>query len=145
MIAFFRCVAEAVVEKGVRGLAGMVPGGGFAYDEAGAAWTKYRDRTHADAIRAELQQLTRTGYEEARREAAAAAREVVGGDPPVELELYLAQIPAAVQQSLKRADDPTGTTVPAAFTLSSPDDVLCLLPPRPPRFRPGDPLPGVPG
>ena len=30
MFVFFRRVAEAVVENGMRGLAGMVPGGRFA-------------------------------------------------------------------------------------------------------------------
>ena len=146
MIVFFRCVAEAVVEKGVRGLAGMVPGGAFAYDVAGAAWKKYRDRQTADEIRGEIQRLAATSFEDARREAVAAAKEAAGGDEAsVELELYLSQIPAAVKQSLKRADDPTGFTVPAGFALDSADDVFKLLPPRPPRFRPHDPLPGLPG
>ena len=34
MFVFFRCVAEAIVAKGVRGLLEMVPGGGFIYDVA---------------------------------------------------------------------------------------------------------------
>jgi hypothetical protein len=36
MLVFFRCIAEAIAEKGVRGLAGMVPGGPYACDVAGA-------------------------------------------------------------------------------------------------------------
>ncbi len=76
-----------------------------------------------------------------------AAREAVSdaADDIIDLELYLTAIPDAVRQSLKRPEDPTGKTVPAAFTLKSADDVLKLLPPRPPRFRPGMALPGKPG
>ncbi len=37
MRVFFRCVAEAVVENGVKGLAAMVPGGPYAYAVAESA------------------------------------------------------------------------------------------------------------
>lgn len=50
-----------------------------------------------------------------------------------------------MRRSLKRSDDPTGTTVPATFSLNSPDDFAELLPARPPRFAPGQALPGKPG
>lgn len=146
MIAFLKCVAEAVIEKGVGGLASMIPGGEYAYNVAQSAWKKYRDQKKDAEQRAEIQQLAQSTFEDAKRAAAEAVREATGGkDTPIELELYLSQVPAAVQQSLKRPEDPTGTTVPPTFFLNSPDDVLKLLPPRPPRFRPGDPLPGKPG
>jgi hypothetical protein len=146
MLAFLRCVAEAVVENGVRGIAGMVPGGSYAYDVARSVWEKYRQRRNEAEIRADVQALAQTSFEQAREAAATVAHDATGSqDPPIELELYLSQVPAAVQQSLKRPDDPSGRTVPAKFALGSPDDVLRLLPPRPPGFRPGDPLPGKPG
>ncbi len=62
MFAFFRCVAEAVMEKGVRGLAEMVPGGAFACDVAAAAWKKYRDRKNVAEIRAEVQELAQANF-----------------------------------------------------------------------------------
>ncbi|MDB5310201.1 MAG: hypothetical protein JWO38_4403 [Gemmataceae bacterium] len=147
MIAFFRCVAEAVVEQGVRGLAAMVPGGEYACDVAKATWEKYRQRKKETEQRAEIQMVVRATFEDARQVAAEVAREVTAGRPEdrIDLELYLTGIPAAAQQSLRRPDDPTGTTVPSEFALSSPEDLLSLLPARSPRLRPADPLPGRPG
>lgn len=149
MLAFLKCVAQAIVENGLRGLADMVPGGGFAYDVAKAALAKYRVVRQDADIRADIQQLAQANFSQARQAAEQIAQEVAGGsasnDEITNLELYLAQIPAAVRQSQKRPEDPTGTTVPVTFALKSPDDVMKLLPPRPVRFRPGNPLPGRPG
>lgn len=146
MLAFLKCVAQAIVENGLRGLAGMVPGGAFAYDVAKSALEKYRAGQKDAEIRADIQQLASASFEQARQAAVQVAQEVASSaaspDDLINLELYLAQIPAAVRQSQKRPEDPTGTTVPATFALKTPDDVLKLLPPKPVRFRPGDPLPG---
>ena len=150
MYVFFRCVGEAVAENGLGGLAGMVPGGAFAFDVARVALEKYRHHRRDEAIREEVQALARAGFEDARQAAVEVAREIAveRSASPGELdalELYLTAIPAAVQQSLRRADDPGGTIVPLSFALDEPDDVLRLLPPRPPRFRPGGRFPGKPG
>jgi hypothetical protein len=143
---FFKCVAEAIVENGLKGLAEMVPGGKFAYDVAEGVWKKYKEQKKEDEQREELAKLAQATLEEAKAEAVKVAREAVSGaEDIIDLELYLTAIPDAVRQSLKRPEDPTGKTVPAAFTLKSADDVLKLLPPRPPRFRPGVPLPGMSG
>jgi hypothetical protein len=144
---FFRCVAEAIAENGMKGLAEMVLGGKFAYDVAEGVWKKYRERRKEDEQREELAKLAQATLEEAKAEAGVIAREVAGGavDDIIDLELYLTAIPDAVRQSLKRPEDPSGTTVPATFALKSADDVLKLLPARPPRFRPGAALPGMAG
>lgn len=144
---FFKCVAEAIVENGVKGLAEMVPGGKFAYDVAEGVWKKYKERRKEDEQREELAKLAQATLEEAKAEAAKVAREVAvdAADEIIDLEQYLTAIPDSVRQSLKRPEDPTGKTVPATFSLKSADDVLKLLPPRPPRFRPGDSLPGMSG
>ncbi|MBA4066368.1 MAG: hypothetical protein C0501_22175 [Isosphaera sp.] len=148
MLVFFRCVAEAVAEKGVRGLAEMVPGGPYACEVAAAALKKYRDRRRDAEIRAEIQQLAQANFEEARRAGAEAAKAAVP-DAPIEdritLELFLSQAPGAARASQKRPDDPSGRSLPAAFALNTPDDVLKLLAGRPPRFKPGDPVPGLAG
>ena len=149
MIVFVRCVAEAVAEHGVRGLVEMVPGGKFAADVAASAWQRYRLLKREAALRADLEELARANFDDARRAAAEAVRDALPADTPdadkISLELYLTQLPGAVRQTLKRPDDPTGLTTPAAFDLASPDDVVKLLPARPPRFAPGAPLPGKPG
>jgi serine/threonine protein kinase len=57
---------------------------------------------------------------------------------------YLSQIPARVQRSLRRPEDPSGRTIPAGFVLRRAEDVQQLLPERMPRFRPGArPVPGT--
>ncbi|MBA4066036.1 MAG: hypothetical protein C0501_20415 [Isosphaera sp.] len=150
MFVFVRCVAAAVAEVGVRGLVGLVPGGEYACKVADAAWRKYRERQRDDGLRDDVRRMAEAAFDEAKWAGAEAAREEAARHslPDADaqnLELFLTQIPAAVRASLKRPDDPTGRSVPAAFALRSADDVLRLLPPRLPRFRPGDALPGGPG
>lgn len=148
MVDLLRCVAEAVAEKGVRGLADIVPGGGYVFDVAQRAWEKYRKRKDDAGRRAEIQELAAANFDEAKQAAIQAAMEVAMAEPVESrtiLEQYLAGIPATVRQTLRRASDPSGTTVPAGFALSSPADLLKLLPQSPPKFRPGDPLPNKPG
>lgn len=142
-----RCLAEAVVENGFKGLAEMVPGGKYAYDLAEGVWKKYRERLKEAEQRAELAKMAQATLEEAKAEAERIAREVTAAanEEIIDLEQYLTAVPDAVRQSLKRPEDPSGKTVPDAFTLKSADDVLKFLPPRPPRFRPGAPLPGMAG
>src|SRR5262245_27573462 len=124
MIAFFRCVVEAVVEKGARGLVELVPGGGYACDVAAAAWKKYHERKKDAEVRAEIQQLAQATFDDARKAAAEAVKQ---GAPTATvedrqtLELYLSQVPGAVRASLKRPEDSTGRSVPAAFSLNTPD------------------------
>lgn len=154
MLNFMRCVAEAVMENGVKGLASLVPGGEFALKVAGGAYKKYRERKKETDQRKEIEELARAGFESAKQEAVAAVREAVAEitrtNPQqaalseadrLHLELYLSQIPSAVQQSLKRPEDPSGRTAPSAFAIKTPDDVTKLLPLHAPRFKPGDSLP----
>lgn len=141
MRGFFRCVAEAVVEKGVVGLVvDLVPGGTWLLEIADSSWQKWRAQQRNDDLRAEVQELAAATQEAAREAAREVAREVAGGDPKstLDLELYLSQIPAVVRRSLVRQDDLLGVTVPAGFEVRDADDMAKLLPPRLPRFRPGD-------
>jgi LSD1 subclass zinc finger protein len=148
MIVLFQCVAEAVVAKGVKGLAEMVPGGGYLYEVAQDALKRLRERRQLNQIRAEVLHAAQATFEEAKQTAEQVAQEVAPAVPiedRITLELYLTQIPGAVRQSLRRAEDPSGKTVPANFGLDDPADLLRRLPARPARFRAGDSLPGKPG
>jgi len=148
MYALLQCVAEAAVAKGVRGLAELVPGGGFLYDIANDAHRRLRDRKRTDQIREEVVSVAAASVEEVRRVAAEVVREVAKDAAPEEkaaLELYLTQVPGAVRASFRRADDPSGRSVPDQFTLHDGADLARRLPSRLPRFRPGEPLPGRPG
>ena len=97
---------------------------------------------------ADAQEAISAKMEVVREEAKQIAREVAAGQPEEVIDLveaYLTQVQAAITQSLKRPEDPTGTTLPFGYAVSSPEDVARMLPPRVPRFRPNMPVPGVNG
>ena len=158
MYLFFKSVAEAVVDKGLRNLIGLIPGAAPLYEIAESAWKKYRgyckDAQNAQQMK-DMEKIVQAGSAEVKQMAHQVAVEValaqvaeVAADQAEMaqvVELYLEQIPASVRQSLKRREDPTGTTVPPTFALSSAEDMVKLLPPGLPRFRPGDALPGRAG
>ena len=147
IFALFHCVGESVVARGIVSLAREIPFGSTLIDVASDAWRRFRARKATAEMRAEVQQIAQAAAEDVKKAAAEAAREAFPNDrdKAVELELYLTQIPATVRQSLRRQDDPTGTTVPLAFALDTPESLLPLLPVRVSKFRPGDALPGRDG
>ncbi|MCI0701158.1 MAG: protein kinase [Planctomycetia bacterium] len=148
MFALFECVALAVKNKGIRGLCEMVPGGSYLFDIAGEAYRLFRERKRDRALRDELAQIAVANSELAKKTAEEVARQVAHDAKPDEqlaLELYLTQMPGVVRQSLKRAEDPSGKTVPPDFAVDSPEDLAKMLPARVPHFRPGADLPGRPG
>ncbi len=148
MRAVFECVAQAIKDKGLRGLCELVPGGQYAFDVAGHAYKLLRERQKAAAIKEEIAKVAAASIAEAKKVAEEVARRVAHEAPIEEriaLELYLTQLPGAVRQSLKRAADPSGKTVPPDFALDAPEDFVKMLPLRVPHFRPGGELPGRPG
>jgi ribosomal protein L7/L12 len=146
----FRCVGEAVVAKGFRGLAGLIPFGDHLFDIAADALNRYRHSCMEDQLQAEVQAAAQATLDEVKAEVAAVVAEVrQSATTPQQNELdrpeiqqvlasYLCQIPGSIRRSLRRPRDPTGTTVPPGFTVREPEQMLKLLPPRPPRFRAGD-------
>ena len=161
MFAVFECVAQAVMNKGVRGLCEFVPGSSYLMDVVGDAFRMIRERRRAAELREDIAQIAAASTEEAKKVAEEVARKVVEeakGKPEAEpepktddiadritLELYLSQIPGAVRASLKRTGDPSGKTVPPDFAVNTPEDLGRMLPHRAPHFRPGADLPGRPG
>ncbi|MBI1917418.1 MAG: tetratricopeptide repeat protein, partial [Planctomycetes bacterium] len=107
-------------------------------------WAK--DRNEAER-KADVQALVEAPSDEVKQQVKEVVR-VVAGDKPadvqLQLETYLNQVPSVARQSLRRRDDPRGRTIPPGMSLQRPDDLLPFLPPRLPRFKPGDaPLRGV--
>jgi serine/threonine protein kinase len=148
MFAVFECLVQAIQDKGLRGLCELVPGGPYVFDIAGHAYKLYRDRQKEGALREELAKIAAASAEQAKKAAEEAVKKVAPNLPIEEritLELYLTQLPGAVRQSLKRAEDPTGKTVPPDLALGAPEDFAKMLPLRVPHFRPGGDLPGRPG
>lgn len=153
VLRFLRITAEAVVECGIKSLVGMVPGGAFAVAVYERVCKKYREQRQEDKLTADVLALAPATAEQVKAEAAQAALEAVNAtndssltsEDLVGLEFFLTTIPEAVRQSLKRPEDPTGTTAPSHYRINGPDDLLNVLPARVPRFRPGGSLPGKPG
>src|SRR3712207_1498170 len=99
MFALFRCVAEAMAEKGLRLLAGLVPGAAPIYDIAESAWQKYRACCKEADQRKEAQRIAQANAEEVRQAAVEAVRQLAVTEVELlpDLELSLTQIPAAVR------------------------------------------------
>jgi formylglycine-generating enzyme required for sulfatase activity len=134
------CVARAAVRKGDQALEGPAPFGAVA-DIAAGIFQEYRDDSSGAALRGDLEALARAdqaGIRQAAEETA--SREAAGRSDRVcrSLAAYLAQVPAAVRQLLRRPADPSGTTLPAALCPRVPQELVKFLPVRLPRFQPGD-------
>ncbi len=144
---FLRCVGKAAVRHGGRALLGLVPLGEQIFDIASDALADYRRESNEAELRVEIAAAALAGAIEACSAAQQVDREVAADQPAevrVALISLLMQVPVAVRQSLRRPEDPTGTTLPAVLSLKRPEDVVRLLPSRLPRFKTGDrPIPGV--
>src|SRR5262245_45787057 len=143
-----RCIGEAVCAKGMKALMSLVPFGEAIYDIAGEAYERLKKESREEERTKAIVEAAQATIEQARQEAEAAVREIKGAaELPVEEQInlvrYLTQVPSAVRQSLKRPADPSGKTVPPAFTLNQAEQLLPMLPARMPAFKPGDRPPGV--
>ncbi len=156
MFDYLRMVSEALLEVGVKGLAELMPGGGYVYTVAERVVQKIHVRNLERQMRAKMEELVQASFEHVQVEVLKITDELktnalsngVSIPTPEEwldLVQYVAAIPEAVRQSLKRPDDPTGQSAPADFAIRSADDIVKTLPQRAPRFRAGMDLPGNPG
>jgi serine/threonine protein kinase len=147
MSRLLRCVAHGVMKNAGRFLFSLVPGGEVVYDIAISAYEEYRLEHHSAELRAEVQALAAAPPEQLQGEVQAVVEAVAGTESKeVQQQLadYLSQVPASCRRSLRRPSDPAGLTVPPGLEFKNPEDLLPLLPSRPPRFRRGQrPLPGV--
>jgi len=144
---FLKCLAKAVLRYGLRLFTAGLPLGDLLVDIADGVMQDWQRQRDEQDRRAELQALAQGNAQEVRRQVAEVLAEVAAHQPEEvreTLAAYLAQVPATICQSLRRPDDPTGTTVPGWLRLYRGDDLLRFLPARLPRFRPGDRvLPGI--
>jgi hypothetical protein len=136
--------------RAARSLNLLTPGlplGDLLLDIADGVWQDWQSQRREQDRRTELQVLTKANAQEVRRQVAEVLAEVAAHQPPQvreALAAYLAQVPATICQSLRRPDDPTGTTVPGWLKVRRAADLLRFLPTHLPRFRPGvRPLPGA--
>jgi tetratricopeptide (TPR) repeat protein len=144
-LAFFRFVAKAALNA-VGG--GML--GDFAVEAlpeiARDIWGWWGTDRNTDELRQELQAVATLPPADARLQAAEIVAQEAAGRPETvrqALTAYLVQVPNAIRQSQRRPQDPSGRSVSSLLSLRRPEDLLPLLPPRPPRFKVGDRPPGI--
>jgi hypothetical protein len=142
-LAFLEAVGKAALSAVGGGLAGDV-----VCDVLPEAARMVRDWWAAgrspEERRVEVEALAQARPAEALEAAEEVLEEVASNQPPEAqlLTIYLAMVPAAVRDSLRRPSGPVGAHV--ASPLEGPASVLSLLPSHLPRFRPGErPLPGI--
>jgi len=145
-------IGRACAQVGVRGFAIAAAGlpGEIAaevlIEVAKKAWDRWYVEHPSPKQRAEdLEAIAQAPYADVRAAAESIARQEAPNASPAEREelaQYLTQIPAQICRALRRPSDPTGKTATVAQAPRSADDLLVVLPPRPPRFKSGDPLPG---
>ena len=138
-----RCVGRAVVKNGAGALASLVPFGNALFEIARDALEDYRKgpSNSEAALRAELEALAQASPTEVRKAAEeVASAEGKGLTDEIRLTLVatLGQMQDSTRKSLRRPADPSGKTVPAGLSLKTDTDLIPFLPPRPPRFKPGD-------
>lgn len=141
------CLARSIAKNGVKFVCKLVPAGAALSEIAADAWENYCRDQREDAFRGEVQALAQASPDQVRQEVKAAVQAGAAGQPAEiqkAITAYLCQVPAAIRRSLRRPSDPTGTTVQASRSFSCPEDLVPLLPARPPRFQPGArPLAGL--
>ena len=96
------CVAQAVMGKGVRGLADFVPGGSYLFDVIGDAYKLLRERRKAAELRAEVSEISLDNFivrpqrRYVEKYSASAAWGKVDADARHELIEHVAGLPSSV-------------------------------------------------
>lgn len=145
------CVGKAVADVGLAELVACADGNpmvaaGLVAKIAFGAWKQWKDDKKQDKLNADVLDAAKKSFEEAKQAAIDVAKQVTT-DPELQghVERFVTLVPASIRASLRRPEDPTGTTVPANYAVDDPDDLVKLLPARLPRFKPGDTPPFLRG
>jgi hypothetical protein len=107
-------------------------------------WEGYRLKQNERQRPADIERLVQDQSEWRRQVSELLGKVAVGQPRQVRemMERYLESVPAKIQRTLRRPDDPIGLTVPPNLALRSAADLAKFLPDRFPRFKKGDcPLP----
>jgi serine/threonine protein kinase len=141
VLALFRFGAKAALNT----IGCGIPIGDFVVEAlpeiARDLWGRWGKGRSPQQLRDEVQAVAALSAAEVRQQVAEVVAQEAGNQPePIRQALtgYLKQLPNAIRQSQRRMADPTGRTVSDLLSLRRPEDLIRLLPPRPPRFKVGD-------
>jgi TPR repeat protein/serine/threonine protein kinase len=145
MLHFLHQVAQVAVHGGLQLLGGLIPGVGSLAEVAGKILENYRQQRRLNQLRSDIEQMLQAQREQVRQEVQAIVLELLPQQPQHQQQLatYLELIPEFARRSLTRPEDRRGHTVPPQLLLDDPAQLAQLLPPRLPRFAPGNTLPGA--
>ncbi len=142
--------ALAVAAPVVYNLGAIAQGGQHLFDFARRILAGVRKKVPAaqqDAlVRQALSQAAAMPQLEFDKQAESIVEAVLADQSPEDRRAateYLKLIPARIRSTFARPEDPSGTTVPATWSLAREEDLVPFLPPRPPRFKEGDTPPGA--
>jgi formylglycine-generating enzyme required for sulfatase activity len=144
--ALVDCIGLALIEKGRKALTGDRSFGDVLPDVAKSAL----DFMHKSMVTEEIRQalaMTVTcpawDYDETLTKVVDGIAKVQALPFREKLVSYLSTLPVSVRQVLRRPSDPDGRTTPDKLEFYKGDELLPFLPPRIPRFKPGDRLAGI--
>ena len=146
--ALLECVGQSLCEKGRKALQGQWSFADVMPEVVKSAFDYAHRKLPGTDLRPGPGRL-RVGR--TRANTSAASRELIAelatthSVPKAELADYLRALPATVRQSLRRPSDPSGQTAPEMLTLYKAEELAVFLPPRLPRFQPGDKPAGLDG
>jgi TPR repeat protein/serine/threonine protein kinase len=145
MLHFLHQVAQVAVHGGLQLLGGLIPGVGSLAEVADKILENYRQQRRLNQLRSDFEQMLQAQREQVRQEVQAIVLELLPQQPQHQQQLatYLELIPEFARRSLTRPEDRRGHTVPPQLLLDDPAQLAQLLPPRLPRFAPGNTLPGA--
>jgi len=143
--ALLECVGQALCEKGRKALRGQWPYVDIILETARTAFDLTHRKLPGPDLAAALGDCAACPDHEFDRRVGELITELAETHhvPKEALADYLRGFPPTVRQTFRRPTDPAGLTAPAGLTLNKAEDLLRFLPPRPPRFRPGDRPPGL--
>jgi len=153
MLELFGCVAAVLAGAApvARNLGEIAQGGLRVLNFAGGILRHFRKQVPKDkqqaVIRQALTQAAAMPQAEFDKKAEEIVEKVLQGKPEEDRKAateYLKLIPARIRATFSRQEDRTGTTVPANWAASRPEDIAAFLPTRLPMFKEGDTPPEAP-
>ena len=145
--ALLECVGQALCEKGHKALRRQWPYADLLQDIAKAAYENAHRKLPGHDLRLALADVAACPAHEFDRRLGELIADLsqTHSVPKEALADYLRAFPPTIRLVFRRPSDPEGHTAPESLTFYKPDEFLQFLPPRAPRFKPGDQPPGLDG
>jgi formylglycine-generating enzyme required for sulfatase activity len=145
--ALLESVAQALCEKGRKALLGQWPFADVLSEVTRTAFDYLHRKLVGPDQRTAFQMCAEVEGPELERRLSELIEDLslTHAVPKEQLRDYLRALPATVRQMFRRPSDPQGRTAPEQFQILKAEELAAFLPPRIPRYRPGDQPPILEG